>query len=149
MGLDVYAVRPDQSQLPDMTAFLRLDEGERERVGWLPPSERGPFREISRDFATGGLALPADGDPTGFRGKVYEPWVLQEFGFSLYEPFDPRDVQALLADLDEWLPKAEREQVAMPLFGESGDAHALDRVRAFVDFVRASDQQKLWLRPDF
>ncbi|MGW1739452.1 hypothetical protein ACWCPQ_11650 [Nocardia sp. NPDC001965] len=83
MGLDVYAVRPDQSRVTDGAAFRRLQElppAERGEFGWLRPAEPGPFEQLPREFAVGGVFWPSDGDPTGFRGQVYDEWVSDEFG---------------------------------------------------------------------
>ena len=153
MGLDVYAVRPDQSRVSDGAAFRRLQEvpsAERGEFGWLHPVEPGPFRELPSEFATGGVFLPSDGDPTGFRGQVYEKWISDEFGLSLYELFDPEQVRELLKQLDDWLGRADAGEVTVPLFGhDSDDGYALTRVRSLAAFLRATAAQDLWLFPDY
>ncbi|MEV0108170.1 hypothetical protein AB0H42_17790 [Nocardia sp. NPDC050799] len=153
MGLDVYAVRPSQDRVIDNAAFRRLQEmppAERGEFGWLRPAELEPFRELPREFATGGLFWPSDGDPTGFRGQVYDEWVSDEFGLGLYELFDPEEVRGLLKRLDEWLVRAESGVVPVPLFGHDGDdGYALTRVRSLAAFLRAAAAQDLWLFPDY
>lgn len=153
MGLDVYAVRPSQSRVTDGAAFRRLQDmapEERGEFGWLHPEEPEPFRELSREFATGGLFWPSDGDPTGFRGQVYDGWISDEFGLSFYDLFDPEEVRGLLKRLDEWLVRAETGAVPVPLFGrDSDDGYALARVRSLAAFLRAAAAQHLWLFPDY
>ncbi|GGL19795.1 hypothetical protein [Nocardia jinanensis] len=153
MGLDVYAVRPSQSRVTDSGAFRRLQEmspAERGEFGWLHPAELEPFHELPREFATGGVFWPSDGDPTGIRGQVYDEWVSDEFGLSLYELFDPEDVRGLLRRLDDWLERAGNGEVTVPLFGhDSDDGYALSRVRSLVAFLRATAAQELWLFPDY
>jgi hypothetical protein len=153
MGLDVYAVRPSQDRVIDNAAFQRLQEmppEERGEFGWLRPAELEPFRELPREFTTGGLFWPSDGDPTGFRGQVYDEWVSDEFGVGLYDLVDPEEVRGLLKRLDEWLVRAESGAVPVPLFGQdSDDGHALTRVRSLAAFLRAVAAQNLWLFPDY
>lgn len=153
MGLDVYAVRPSQSRVIDSAAFHRLQEmppEERGEFGWLPPEELEPFRALPREFATGGLFWPSDGDPTGFRGKIYQEWISDEFGVGLYDLVDPEDVRDLLKRLDEWLGRANAGAVPVPLFGhDSDDGYALTRVRSLAAFLRAAAAQGLWLFPDY
>ncbi|MEU1521438.1 hypothetical protein [Nocardia rhamnosiphila] len=153
MGLDVYAVRPGQSRVTDGAAFRRLQDmapEERGEFGWLHPEEPEPFRELAREFATGGLFWPSDGDPTGFRGQVYDGWISDEFGLSFYDLFDPEEVRGLLKRLDEWLVRAETGAVPVPLFGhDSDDGYALARVRSLAAFLRAAAAQGLWLFPDY
>ncbi|MFI6313391.1 hypothetical protein ACIBEK_25100 [Nocardia fusca] len=153
MGLDVYAVRPSQDRVIDNAAFQRLQEmppEERGEFGWLRPAELEPFRELPREFTTGGLFWPSDGDPTGFRGQVYDEWVSDEFGVGLYDLVDPEEVRGLLKRLDEWLVRAESGAVPVPLFGhDSDDGYALARVRSLAAFLRAVAAQNLWLFPDY
>ncbi|NKY57470.1 hypothetical protein [Nocardia flavorosea] len=134
MGLDVYAVRPSQSRVSDMAAFQQIQAmpaEERGEFGWLHPDDLEPFDELPRDFAQGGLFWPSDGDPTGVRGQVYEKWVSDEFGLSLYELFDPDDVRGFVERLDEWLGRAEAGEAEIPVLGaDSGDGYALTRVRS-------------------
>ncbi|MEU4311394.1 hypothetical protein [Nocardia sp. NPDC024068] len=153
MGLDVYAVRPSQERVTDMAAFQQLQatpEEERGEFGWLHPADLTPFHDLPRDFAEGGLFWPSDGDPTGFRGQVYEKWVSDEFRMSLYDLFDPDDVRVLLERVDEWFDRADAGDAQVPLFGhDSDDGHALERVRAFAAFLRAAADQDLWFFPDY
>ncbi|MFI5720575.1 hypothetical protein [Nocardia sp. NPDC051750] len=153
MGLDVYAVRPNQSRVTDIAAFEQLQAmppEERGEFGWVHPDDLDPFEDLPRDFSQGGLFWPSDGDPTGFRGQVYEKWVSDEFGLSFYELFDPEDVRSLLERLDEWFTRAESGEAAVPLFGDdSDDGHALTRVRSLAEYLRAVTAQDLWLFPDY
>ncbi|WP_280401184.1 hypothetical protein [Nocardia carnea] len=153
MGLDVYAVRPNQGRVTDMAAFEQLQAmppEERGEFGWLHPDDLEPFEELPRDFAEGGLFWPSDGDPTGFRGQVYEKWVSDEFGLSLYEVFDPDDVRNFLERLDEWFTRVDTGEAEVPLFGDdSDDGHALTRVRSLAAYLQAVADQDLWLFPDY
>lgn len=153
MGLDVYAVRPSQGRVTDMAAFQQLQampEDERGEFGWMHPDEMEPFQELPRDFSLGGLFWPSDGDPTGFRGKVYEQWVSDEFGVSLYDLFDPGDVRDLLERVREWFGRVDSGEATVPLFGhDSDDGHARTRVRSLAAFLEAAVAQELWLFPDY
>ncbi|MFI1464164.1 hypothetical protein [Nocardia carnea] len=153
MGLDVYAVRPSQSRVSDRAAFQQIQAmpaEERGEFGWLHPDDLEPFDELPRDFAQGGLFWPSDGDPTGFRGQVYEKWVSDEFGLSLYELFDPDDVRGFLERLDEWLGRAEAGDAEIPSFGaDSDDGYALTRARSLAAYLGAAAAQDLWLFPDY
>jgi hypothetical protein len=136
-----------------MAAFHRFretPEGERGELSWLPPRDLGPFTELPRDFGVGGLFWPSDGDPSGFRGQIYAEQLSDALGVSLYEPFDPMGVRALLGQLDERLARAEEGAAAVPLFGRDvDDGYALTRMRSLTAFVRAAAEQELWFYPDY
>ena len=142
MGLDVYAVRPGDPAVTSHATLVKPITWQ-----WGLPEELTPFKDLPRDFPQG-LFWPSDGDFTGFRGQIYQEWIADTLGGSLYELHDPGEVADLAGRLDQWLDKARAAGTAeLELY--EGTTVPLAAIEVLTRFVRAAADQKLWLYPDY
>jgi hypothetical protein len=141
MGLDVYAVRPGDPSVQGHDTLETPVTWE-----WDAPEDLDPFESISRDFPEG-LFWPSDGDFTGFRGQIYQPWVHDTLGANLYELHDPAQVRELADRFDQWLEDAKAKGASEVRLGDE-TAVPLAGIEALGQFLRSAAEQGLWLFPD-